>query len=242
MSYKVALIQLGHTQHLVDFQSLRKWKSKLFSVTSLSRIDYMPESDVNDGYLDVKYSRDQLQSIVSCPSNCDFAVAIMPYRLTDNFYMHRINDKCIVISLHGIAEILSQDNISVEHFIIKQIYEISALFHLMLAQNSDDPYGFLHIDTRGCLLDYNGERTDILYNTEQPILCEECKAKFKRGQVDQDFIINLEKELKRIRKPLVLCVEKWIKNYPLLAVFISVFTTIILNIIATIICNILFEK
>ena len=235
MKYKVALIRLGHAQHFVDFQYIRKWKSRLFSITGLQCFEHLPNSNIEDGYLDVKYSVEQLQSLVSCPDNCDYAVAIMPYRLTDNFYMHRIGAKCAVISLYGIPEILKEDNISVEHFIIKQLYEICAIRHLMTDISSDDVYQFVHMDTRGCLFDMNGDRSDIIYNTEQPILCDECKGKFKSKQVELEIISQFEKELKRIKKPLLLRLERWIKHYPLLALFLSALTAITLNIIANLI-------
>ena len=235
MKYKVALIRLGHAQHFVDFQYIRKWKSRLFSITGLQCFEHLPNSNIEDGYLDVKYSVEQLQSLVSCPDNCDYAVAIMPYRLTDNFYMHRIGAKCAVISLYGIPEILKEDNISVEHFIIKQLYEICAIRHLMNDISSDDVYQFVHMDTRGCLFDMNGDRSDIIYNTEQPILCDECKGKFKSKQVELEIISQFEKELKRIKKPLLLRLERWIKHYPLLALFLSALTAITLNIIANLI-------
>lgn len=61
MKYKVALIRLGHAQHLVDFQYIRKWKSDLFSITGLHCLEHLPNSDVKDGYLDVKYSVQQLR-------------------------------------------------------------------------------------------------------------------------------------------------------------------------------------
>ena len=41
----------------------------------------------------------------------------------------------------------------------------------------------------------NGERSDILYNTEQPILCDECKGKFKSKQVELEIISQFEKEV-----------------------------------------------
>lgn len=232
MKYKVALIRLGHAQHLLDFQSIIAWKSDLFTICGLDCIDHLPNSDIDDGYLDVKYTRSKLQSLISCPNDIDYAVAIMPYRFEDNFYMHRISNNCVVISLYGIAEILKADNISIEHFIIKQLYEICAVKHLVKDISSDDVYNFIHLDTRGCIFDMNGERSDILYNTEQPIICEECKGKFKSRQIQSKTITLFEKELKRIKKPLVLRIEKWIQKYPLFSILISALTAIFFNILA----------
>ena len=56
MQYKVTLIRLGHVQHLVDFNSIIKWKSQLFTISGIDCIEHLPGSDVEDGFLDVKYT------------------------------------------------------------------------------------------------------------------------------------------------------------------------------------------
>lgn len=104
---------------------------------------------------------------------------------------------------------------------------------------SDDVYQFIHSDTRGCLFDLNGDKSDILYNTEQPIICEECKGKFKHKQAQYGIIRTLEKELKKIQKPFILRAERWIKKYPLLSVIISMLTAITLNVVANLLYEIL---
>ena len=236
MKYKIAIVRLGHCQHIVDFKTIKVWKSKLFEITGISCVEHLPEGDVQDGFLDIKYSREELAPFVSCPSDCDFIVGIMPYRFIDNFYMHRISEKSAIISLYGIADILKTDNISIEHFVIKQIYELCAIKHLIKDLSSDDVYSVVHLDTRGCLFDMNGERSDIVYNTEQPIICDECKVKFRNRQVQQGIIEQLEKELKKIKKPFILRAERWIKRYPLVAIFLSFTMSVIISVVANVIC------
>ena len=239
MKHNATLIRLGHVHHLVNFNILRKWKSELFSITGIESIENLPNSDIDDGFLDIKYRKQDLEKIISCPKNSDYAIAIMPYRFNDNFYMHRISNKCVVISLYGITDILKPENISIEHFIIRQLYEICAIKYMINDLLSDDVYQFIHSDTRGCLFDLNGDKSDILYNTEQPIICEECKGKFKHKQAQYGIIRTLEKELKKIQKPFILRAERWIKKYPLLSVIISMLTAITLNVVANLLYEIL---
>ena len=111
MKHNVTLIRLGHVHHLVNFNILRKWKSELFSITGIESIENLPNSDIDDGFLDIKYRKQDLEKIISCPKNSDYAIAIMPYRFNDNFYMHRISNKCVVISLYGITDILKPEKI-----------------------------------------------------------------------------------------------------------------------------------
>jgi hypothetical protein len=233
MKNNITLIRVGFIEHLVDFKKLRTWKSALFKITEVHCIEHLPDSDIDDSYLDQKYTKKKLKSMLSCPSNSDFAVAIMPYPFQDHFYMHRISDNCVVISLYGISEILEKDHISIENFIIKQIYEICAIKYLVSDISSDDVYALVHRDTRGCIFDMNGERTDILYNTEKPIICDSCKDMFKKRQINAKIISTLERELRKIKKPLILRIEREIKRYPLLSIVISGLIAITLNILAS---------
>ena len=35
MKYKIAIVRLGHCQHIVDFKAIKSWKSKLFEITGI---------------------------------------------------------------------------------------------------------------------------------------------------------------------------------------------------------------
>ena len=236
---KITLIKLGYVNHLANFRKLEKWRSRIFEISEIHCVEHLPDGDVNDFYLDQKFSIDRLESLIECPKNSDIAIAIMPYRFLDNFYMHGINKNCVIISLYGISKILEVDNISMENFILKQIYEICAIKYLVSDVSSEDVYKFVHRDTRGCIFDLNGEITDILYNTEKPIICESCKDTFKRKQVDSGIITLFNRELKRIKKPLILRVEKYIKKYPFASVILSALIAVSLNILASLIWDLI---
>lgn len=241
MKIKITLIRLGHIRHLVNLENIKKWKSNIFEIEEIQCLEYLPESNIEDGYLDQKYTKGELDKKISCPSTSDIAIAIMPYRFIDNFYMHRINEKCVVISLFGIPEILELDNISIENFILKQIYEICAIRNLVNDISSDDVYRIVHRDTRGCLFDMNGNREDILFNTEKPIICESCIDKFKKKQINSNIISTFEKELKKIKKPLILRLERRIRKYPFASLIISGLIAISLNLIASLIWDVVKE-
>lgn len=235
---KITLVALGHVEKLVDIQKIKKWKSKIFDVVSIQTMNHLPESDVHDGYLDHKYSQDALTTHIHCPENSDLAIAIMPNRFEDGFYLHRLSENCVGLSLYGINDILSPKHISLENFILKQIYEICALKILVNDFHSDEVYTFVHTDTRGCLFDLNGDKQDIIYNTEMPAICESCTAIFKKKQLEDNYYKKLLSELKRLKKPRILRIENFIKKYPLLSVILSALLAIIINLIS----NMIFEK
>lgn len=234
MKLKIALIKIGQVEYFANYNKITKWKSKLFEIGTIQCVADAPDSDVFDGYLDKKYTRECLKTVISCPKGYDFAIAIMPYRFEDNFYLHRLSENCVVLSLYGISDILRYDDISMENFILKQIYEICALNYLVDDLSTDEVYNYVHLDTKGCLFDMNGDRSDILRNTEKPIICPSCKSKFGKKQIDVRFISMLENEIKRLKKPLLQRVENFIKKYPLLSIITTTLITIILNIVSTV--------
>lgn len=235
MKIKVTIIKFGYIDHLIEVSKLKKWKSDLFEIVDIESVGYLPNCDIEDGYLDQKYAPEQLNKFISCPNSSDFAIAIMQYRFCDNFYMHRINGNSVGISLHGISEILERDNISIENFIIKQIYEVYALKSLFGNTPSEDVYKAIHQDTRGCLFDQNGYRSDIQYNTEKPIICDSCKGLFKSKQVNTETLQILEKELKRIDKALLLKFERFVRKQPLISLILSASLALSLSILANLI-------
>lgn len=234
---KFAIVKFGATDHLCDYKTLKSWKSQLFEIQSVYSIDNPPTDDIVDGYWDLKYSRELMGEFITCPDDCDIAVAIMPYRFKDNFYMHRVSSNVAVISLYGIREILAEDDISIENFVLKQFYELTAIKHLMEDISDDAVYDLVHRDTRRCLFDMNGDRMDILYNTEQPCICDECKSKFKKKQVATNVIFLFEKELKKLRKPFVARLEKLIRSYPFISLICSLLSAVLVNILANYICQ-----
>lgn len=232
---KIAIITLGNVEQKVNLKKIKNWKSKLFEINTIQKIDHIPESDVDDGYLDHKFSSDGLNAAVSCPDCSDLAIAIMANRFDDNFYLHRLSENCVGLSIYGIKEILNSENISIENFIIKQFYELYSLKKLVVHFASDEVYEIVHSATRGCLFDLNGDRFDIIYNTEKPIICDSCKSKFSNIQLEEKTFPTIVKELKKIKKPFISRVESFIRKYPLLSICLSGIFAISLNLIANII-------
>lgn len=225
----IKLVIIGHSDRVVDFDVIRKYKSKFFQFTDIERIGSLPDSQKNDGYLDIAYSKHEIAQILEKVQFDGLCVAVMNYRYSDNFYMHRIDSNKICISATGIEEILLQKDISIENFIIKNIYEVVIFYKILnnLTDNSE-VYSFVHNDTRGCLFDMNGDKNDIIYNTENPIICDECKGKINKKPTPKNFLNDIEKELKNIKKPALKRIELFIKKYPLFSILITfVFSTFI---------------
>lgn len=234
---KIKIICIGHVDKLVNLNYFQNFKSNFFQFHTIESIQNLPQSSINNGYLNIVYTKNDINTLLSSIKFDGLCLALMPYAFNDDFYMHRITNNKVCISLAGIDEILSYKDISIENFIIKNIYEIFLFYKILNTLESDNVYLFVHQDTRKCLFDMNGDKTHILYNTEKPIICDECKSKIKKYPIENEFLDLFEKELSKIKKPLLKRIELFIRKYPLF----SILLTIILSVSVNLFSNFLWE-
>lgn len=224
----IKLIIIGHADRSVNFGYIQKYSSKHFSFTSIEHINDILPAKNSYGYLNIVYSKNDIQTLFKDVSFNGLCISVMNYPFDDHFYMHRIQNNQLCISLSGLEEILSPQNISIENFIIKNIYEAYLFYKIFNTLADDGVYNFVHQDTRGCIFDLNGDKRDIIYNTEQPIICDECKAKINKKSLPHNFIKSVQNELDAIRKPWLKRIELFIKKYPLLSILLTfIFSTIV---------------
>lgn len=229
---KIKLIIIGHVDKIIDFDYFLKFKSKFFNFVEIERISDLPTPLKEDGYLNIEYSSYEIGNLLKEIKFDGICLAIMNYKFDDNFYLHRVGENKACISIYDINQLLSTKDISIENFIIKNTYKMYIFSKLYNNLNSHEVYTFVHSDTRGCLFDLNGDRKDIIYNTEKPIICDECKSKINRKSIPNNFIANLEMELMRIDKPIVKKVEIFIKRYPLISIAITFLFSTFINLIS----------
>jgi hypothetical protein len=230
MKLPIKIIMIGHIDRIINFELIKKHKSKLFTIEELNRISDLPSSKIDNGYLDIVYSVDEIKDILSNIECNGICIGVMNYKFEDNFYMHRIDNNKICISIADLEQILQRKDILLENFIIKNIYEIFSFYKMFGSTLSGNAYEFVHEDTRGCLFDLNGDKNDIIYNTEKPIICNECLSKINKKAMPDNFIPIIKSELQNINKPLIKTIELFIKKYPLLSIGITIIFSTMINI------------
>lgn len=229
MVVNIKLIIIGHSDRVVNFGLIKKYKSKFFKFSDIERINSLPNPEKDDGYLDIEYSKAEVQAIMKDIEFDGLCIAIMNYGFNDNFYMHRVGVNKVCISIFGLESILNKKNISIENFVIKNTYEIFIFYKILKNLiNNQEVYRFIHNDTRGCLFDLNGDKRDIIYNTEKPIICDECKGKISQKSIPKNFLEDIQRELSKIDKPFIKKIENFIAKYPLFSILATfIFSTII---------------
>lgn len=220
---------IGHSDRVVNFDLIKKYKSKFFKILDIERINNLPNPEKDDGYLDIVYTKAEIKKVMNDIQFDGLCIAIMNYGFDDNFYMHRVGNNKVCISIFELENILNEKKISIENFIIKNIYEIFIFYKIVKnLTDNDEVYEFIHNDTRGCLFDLNGDKRDIIYNTEKPIICDECKGKISKKSIPTNFLEDIQKELLKIDKPSIKKIENFISKYPLFSVLVTfLFSTFI---------------
>jgi len=230
---KIHIIILGGLKFRVDFNRLRNWKSKIFFIDEIFKIEHLPDSESDYGW---EYEDEQLNRLVRRDASADINVILMNAELEDNYYMRRLNQNTCAISLYEIGDIVTQNKYSLEHFILYEIYFLSVLFKRE-GGNVPNSQSFVptHQDIRGCLFDFNADKEDIIYSIGNTIICQECRIRLGRNPLPTDFVKKVEKELKKIKKPRFYRISDFIKKYPIWSLLISAVFGIIINLSSSII-------
>jgi hypothetical protein len=95
----IKLIILGSNMSFLDKSKIIKHKSKIFQIVETKIISNLPDPNHLAFYLDQKYLDSQLMEILG-PDEDIARIGLINCRLENNFYVRRIFDKTVVISIN----------------------------------------------------------------------------------------------------------------------------------------------
>ena len=78
-------------------------------------------------------------------------------------------------------EILFKKNIPIENLVLYLIYAYTLAFikYDNKIPKNGGAFDIIHDETRGCLFDMHGIKTDVIYSCNKPIICSSCIEKLK---------------------------------------------------------------
>jgi hypothetical protein len=227
----VEIVKLGHIDNKVDLSEVKKHRSRLYRVSSITCRPNLPEPEHDRLTIVEALTDDQIASIMGAEGSA-IRIGIIDYYLEGNYYVRILGDKTVVVSIKVVKDVLPFYGVSIETFIIKSIYEIITIFHEVNNGDPSNAYSIPHTETRGCLFDMNGEVTDVIYNTETPIICSECRARLERKELPQGYLSILQKELATLKKPILKRLEIFVRRYPLVSLLMSFLFSVFINILS----------
>ena len=181
-----------------DKRKIKSWKSALFTV--VGDIENYSLTQDSDGY-GWEFTDENLEQILPKQFQGNFLIAIVNVPIELNWYSRRLSNNRVVFTFHEIKDILEHFNIPLENAVFRLLYAYTFLFKRSGERIplNDEPTNFTHDETRGCLFDMNGIKTDIVYSLHKPIICPDCVERLRKEKVSNETISKAQKEIVKIK-------------------------------------------
>lgn len=232
--YHIQIVKLGTQRYDYVFDKLAKYKSDLFDVTIFEKAD-LPDTDTGWAYSTSKIA----ELLVPCfeDKKYDICIGYLDYQMHSktflNCYGSNIKDnKVFATTFYQVAEFLAVDNIELLNYVLVNIYRY--LTRSIIKER------IVHNETRGCINDMCGIKTDIKYSCKRPILCSSCETKLRAKTFPNNYINTLKRELKHIKKSTYYRITDFIKRHPILSLSIGIGSSLVLSVLSNIIYSLIF--
>ena len=231
---KIKIISWGQLPFKFDRAKIENWESDIFEV--VGSIETHQINQDSDGEFHEYYDQTVLKDMPD-NSDCDFMIAMTNVPLENNWYSRRLNDKTVCFSFFELADILRPNNIPLENLAFRLFYAYSLIYKRFgnRLPASTEPTNFTHSDTRQCLFDFNGIKSEIIFSTVKPTICDECYYYLQKEKVSKETLDKIRTELKKVKKPFYYQLTDFFKEKPFIAFGLSGLLAIILGIVGSII-------
>lgn len=239
---KIKLVTIGHLPlHLKNLSRIPVWRSDVFElVGEIENFALRCDSD-SDGWV---FSDTLLKAQLPAHGGTDFLVAIVNVPIEDNWYSRRLGDNQIVFTFSQIRDFLAWENIPVENAILRVLYAYTLLYRRSgnKIPGFDEAPSFTHDETRGCLFDMNGIKSDLVESCNKPVVCGECEERLRNERVSTQTIKIVQKEIRKIRKHLYYRAFDFVKAKPITALAISSAFAISLGVAGSLIASYIYDS
>ncbi|MFQ2051964.1 hypothetical protein [Aeromonas veronii] len=238
---KIKLVTIGHLPLHLNLQHISAWKSEIFElIGGIDNFNLRCDSDGSDWEFSDELLRNQLPNC----TGADFLLAIVNVPIEDNWYSRRLGNNQIVFTFSQIRDFLVWENIPLENAIFRVLYAYTLLY--LRSGNKIPEYGeapsFTHDETRGCLFDMNGIKSDLVESCNKPVVCSECEERLRNERVSNQKINTVQKEIRKIRKHLYYRVFDFVKAKPVIALVISSAFAIFLGVAGSLLASVIYDS
>ncbi len=237
---RVKVITLGHMPPHIQVDRIRIWNSQIFEIVGSIENH---EIRSNSGGFGWEFSDSLLSEQVLPDITVDFVLALTNIPLDMNWYSRRIGNNRAVLTFHEIKEYLKQESIPLENVVLRVLYAYTLLFIRSGSKIPDytEVASYTHDETRGCLFDMNGVKSDIVESCVTPIVCSECQERMKNQHVSNNAISVVQSEIKKIKKPAYFRASDFVKQRPVAALAISSLFALLIGITSSVLGSWVYE-
>lgn len=238
---KINIIALGDIYPL-DIDKLKKSteKSKIFNIVSIqesihSQILNKFELQINDNEFKIYF--EELKN----NNEVNINVIIVNRTLENNFYTRLIYDNLIVISIHDIEVLNNVDGITSEMFINRFLYAFSVIYDVYNKLDIRALDELMQNNTKGCLFDTCVLKNQITRFFRKPILCSTVKETLNTKILPKNYILDLQKEIKKLKISDYYIFINWLKLNPKTSIILGGLATIPINYLSDILKYLFFK-
>lgn len=238
---KIKLVTIGHLPLHLNLNRVSAWESEVFELAGdIENFALRCDSD-SDGWV---FSDALLKAQLPAHAGADFLIAIVNVPIENNWYSRRLGDNQIVFTFSQIKEFLTWENIPLENAILRVLYAYTLLYKR--SGNRIPGFGeapsFTHDETRGCLFDMNGIKSDLVESCNKPVVCGECEERLRNERVSTQTIKIVQKEIRKIRKHLYYRAFDFVKAKPVAALAMSSAFAILLGVAGSLIASYAYDS
>ena len=238
---RIKLVTIGHLPLHLNLKRVSGWSSEVFQlVGEVENYSLRCDSDGEDW----AFSDELLKEQTPKNFDADFLLAITNVPVESNWYTRRLGDNRIVFTFHQVKDILRWENIPLENAVLRVLYAGTLLYKRSgnrIPSFGETP-GFTHDETRGCLFDMNGIKSDLAESCDKPIVCVECEERLRNDRVSTQTIKTVQKEILRIRKELYFRALDFVKAKPIAALLVSSTFAVALGVVGSIIASYVYDS
>ena len=158
-------------------------------------------------------------------------LCFIDYPLEKNYFVRTLQENIRVVTFYEAASIFNNANIDLKNYVLLNLCRAVTLF--WLGNRSLNTSGVFHHETRGCIFDMCGLKADIVISAANPWICEKCTSKIQDAVTPLDFLKNLKRELRSIKKSLYYRVSDWVKKHPVLSLTLAALASIFLGLVSS---------
>jgi hypothetical protein len=223
-------VLLGYLPYSIDFEKIKRWKSALFEIMpTIHSVAFVGNADGDNWDFSDSNIEDQLPS----RDGADILLAVTNVPIQDKYYFRRYSDNRACLTYSQMTEILNFDNIPLENLLLRTLYSVSFIYKRYGERipTMQKPTDYAHDESRGCIFDMNGIKTNIIYSLNKPQLCHSCIETLKtipKYKIEKEIIEKVQNELKKIKKGVYYQITDFVKKRPILSIIISSVVAILL--------------
>jgi hypothetical protein len=228
---KIRIVVMGRIPDELNLRKLLKWKSKLFAVSSSKQHHSMNnmQPDISSFYYSDVLLRtnfpnaSQVEKIAGDDNKTDLTIYLVDIPIEGNYFSRVFDKNQIVITFYQAKNMLREEHIPFENYVLKRLYMYSLLF--LSSRNNHivfkDEDLCLHYERNGCLFDGCYIKEEFVDSCIKPIICGECYQLLRKSHIQDELLKTVDDELKKVTRGFRYGIIHWLHTHPLAYLLVS---------------------